>query len=236
MSERIDRSENLVSVMSVHPAATGNQPGASVDDWRLIGLLQDGDETAFLSLIESYYSTMRSLAMLYVATRAVAEEVVQEAWVAVLESLHRFEGNSSLKAWIFRILTDCARTRAQREGCTPPFSALVELDVDNLESTVEPEHFRPPDAQRSGDWVTFPVIWDELSEEHVFSQETYVCIENALASLPPNQREIIILRDMEGLSPEEIGHVLNISEGNQRVLLHRARSKVRSAVEKYFVA
>ncbi len=234
MSERIDQSENLVSVMSVHSAVIGKQPRASVDDWCLIGLLQDGDETAFLSLIDSYYSTMRSLAMVYVATRVVAEEVVQETWMAMLESLHHFEGRSSLKAWIFRILINCARTRAQHEGRTIPYSSMVDIDVDNPESAVEPERFRPLGAQWAGGWVAFPVIWEELPEERVLSQETRVCLENAIVGLPPNQREIIILRDLKGWSAEETCHTLDISEENQRVLLHYARSKVRSALEKYF--
>ncbi len=207
---------------------------ASSDDWHLIGLLRSGDEAAFVSLVETHYSTMLPLAMVYVATKTVAEEVVQETWVAVLEGLHRFEGRSSLKTWIFRILTNRAKTRAQREGRSIPFSSIADLNTDDAEPAVEPDRFRPPGAQWAGGWKSFPAMWEELPEERVLSQETYVCIKNAIATLPPNQREIIILRDMEGWSAEETCHALNISEGNQRVLLHRARAKVRNALERYF--
>jgi len=207
---------------------------ASANDWHLIGLLRNGDETAFVSLIDSCNSTMLRLAMVYVATRSVAEEVVQETWVAVLEGLHRFEGRSSLKTWIFRILTNRAKTRAQREGRSIPFSSLADMNLDEAESAVEPDRFRPPGAQWAGGWKSFPATWEELPEERVLSQETRTCIEKAIATLSPNQREIIILRDMEGWSAEETSQALNISEGNQRVLLHRARSKVRGALEEYF--
>jgi RNA polymerase sigma-70 factor (ECF subfamily) len=240
MNDGTDQSENLVDVMSVHQTVlekhqegTGSS-GASADDWHLIGLLRGGDETAFVSLIDSYYSAMLPLALVYVATRAVAEEVVQETWVAVLEGLHRFEGRSSLKTWIFRILTNRAKTRAQREGRSIPFSSIADMNVDDAEPAVDPDRFRPAGTQWAGGWKSFPATWEELPEERVLSQETRNCIEKAIATLPPNQREIIILRDIEGWSAEETCHALNISEGNQRVLLHRARSKVRGVLEKYF--
>lgn len=237
MNEGMNRSENLGNVTGVYQADAGGQKEgilASTDDWHLIGLLRSGDEAAFVSLIDNYYSTMLPLAMIYVATRAVAEEVVQETWVAVLEGLHRFEGRSSLKTWIFRILTNRAKTRAQREGRSIPFSSLAEMNLDNPEPAVDPDRFRPQGAQMVGGWVSFPAPWDDLPEERILSQETRACIEKAIATLPPSQREIIILRDMEGWSAEETCQALHISEGNQRVLLHRARSKVRTALEKYF--
>ena len=226
MNEGVNRSENLGDV------AGGTT--ASAADWHLIGLLRSGDEAAFVSLVENYYSTMLPLAMIYVATRAVAEDVVQETWVAVLEGLHRFEGRSSLKTWIFRILTNRAKTRAQREGRSIPFSSIADMNVDDAEPAVDPDRFRPEGAQWAGGWKSFPATWEELPEERVLSQETRGCIEKAVAALPPNQREIIILRDMEGWSSEETCQALHISEGNQRVLLHRARAKVRNALERYF--
>lgn len=240
MKEGMDRSENLVDVMSVHqtvlekPQVGTGSSGASADDWHLIGLLREGNEEAFVSLIDRHYSHMLPLAMIYVATRVVAEEVVQETWVAVLEGIHRFEGRSSLKTWIFRILTNRAKTRAQREGRSIPFSSIADMQLDDTESAVDPDRFRHQGEKWAGGWVSFPATWEELPEERVLSQETRNCIEKAIATLPPNQREIIILRDMEGWSAEETCHALNISEGNQRVLLHRARSKVRGALEKYF--
>ena len=237
MNEGVNRSENLGDVIGVHQGVLEGQPGgtiASADDWHLIGLLRSGDEAAFVFLVDTYYSTMLPLAMIYVATRAVAEEVVQETWVAVLEGLHRFEGRSSLKTWIFRILTNRAKTRAQREGRSIPFSSIADMNVDDAEPAVDPDRFRPEGAQWAGGWKSFPATWEELPEERILSQETRGCIEKAIAVLPPNQREIIILRDMEGWSAEETCQALHISEGNQRVLLHRARAKVRNALERYF--
>jgi RNA polymerase sigma-70 factor (ECF subfamily) len=237
MNEGVNRSENLEDVIGVHQAGRGGQvvgTMASSDDWHLIGLLRSGDEAAFVSLVETCYSTMLPLAMIYVATRAVAEEVVQETWVAVLEGLHRFEGRSSLKTWIFRILTNRAKTRAQREGRSIPFSSIADMNIDDAESAVDPDRFRPEGTQWAGGWKSFPATWEELPEERVLSQEIYACVTDAIAALPASQREIIILRDMEGWSAEETCQALHISEGNQRVLLHRARAKVRGALERYF--
>jgi RNA polymerase sigma-70 factor, ECF subfamily len=238
MSEGMDRAEALLDVTRVQQTVIGGHlvgVRASAEDWHLIDLLRSGNEAAFVSLIDRYQSTMLRLAMIYVATQAVAEEVVQESWMAVLKGLQRFEGRSSIKTWIFHILTNCAKKRAQREGHSIPFSLLADMNVDASEPAVEPDRFRPPDSpQWPGGWVSFPVSWEDLPEERLLSQETHVCIEKAIEALPPNQREIIILRDMEGWSSEETCRYLGISDGNQRVLLHRARSKVRCALEKYF--
>ena len=154
--------------------------------------------------------------------------------MAVLEGLGRFEGRASLKTWMFRILTNCAKTRAQREGRSIPFSSLEDIDTDHAEHAVDPDRFLPVDHQWPGNWVSFPSNWEEVPEERMLSQETYACINHAIEALPPNQREIITLRDMEGWTAEETCSFLGISEVNQRVLLHRARSKVRGALERYF--
>lgn len=207
---------------------------ASTDEWHLIDLLRNGDEAAFVALIEHYHTALLRLAMAYVMSRSVAEEVVQETWMAVLEGLPRFEGRSSLKTWIFRVLANRAKTRAQREGRTIPFSSLPDVLDSTHEPAVEPERFRPPGQQWAGGWVTFPARWEESPEERLLSQETSHCIERAIEALSANQRVIITLRDVEGWSPEETSRFLGISEGNQRVLLHRARSKVRGALERYF--
>jgi RNA polymerase sigma-70 factor, ECF subfamily len=177
---------------------------------------------------------MLRLAAIYVTAQAVAEEVVQETWIGVLEGLNRFEGRSSLKTWMFRILTNCAKTRAQREGRSIPFSSLREVDADLSEPAVDPERFLPPDHQWPGHWVSFPSNWNGVPEERLLSQEIRTRLEQAIAALPTNQREVIVLRDIEGWTWEEICHFLGISEVNQRVLLHRARSKVRGALKKYF--
>ena len=230
MGEGFHRSRDSADV-------TRNQPEgvtASADDWHLIGLLRNGDEAAFVTLIDSYHTAMLRVAMIYVTTPMVAEEVVQETWIAVLEGLRRFEGRSSLKTWIFHILINRAKKRAQREGRTIPFSSLADTLDDPDEPAVEPDRFRPPGQQWAGGWVAFPVRWEESPEERLLSQETYGCIEKAIEVLSPNQRAIITLRDIEGWSSEETCRFLGIAEGHQRVLLHRARSKVRGSLEKYF--
>src|SRR6266702_3069806 len=206
----------------------------SVDDLRLIEQLRSGNEAAFVSLIDRYHSTMLRLAMIYVKVWAVAEEVVQETWMAVLEGLKHFEGRSSLKTWMFRILTNRAKTRAQCEGRSVPFSSLADLDMDDSESTIDADRFLPTDHQWHGHWVSFPSNWQEIPEDHMLSRETRVCVDRAIEALTPSQREIIIMRDVEGWTAEETCTFLSISEGNQRVLLHRARSKVRTVLERYF--
>jgi RNA polymerase sigma-70 factor, ECF subfamily len=138
--------------------------------------------------------------------------------------------SSSLKTWIFRILTNCAKTRALREGRSLPFSSLPEFDSNANEPAVDPDRFRSRDQQ----WISFPRSWDEIPEERVLSEETRAYIEGAIAALPPGQRTVITLRDIEGWTAEETCSFLGVSEVNQRVLLHRARSKVRRALEQYF--
>lgn len=237
MSKGMHRLENLCELSTLQQTVVGsNLAGgvASADDLRLIEQLRRGNEAAFVSLIDRYAAAMLRLAMAYVKVWAVAEEVVQETWVAVREGINRFEGRSSLKTWMFRILTNCAITRAQREGRSIPFASLQEHDSDLAEPAVDPDRFFPSDHQRAGHWISFPSNWVEMPEECLLSQETRASIEGAIAALPPSQREIIILRDVEGWTSEETCNFLGISEGNQRVLLHRARSKVRGMLEKYF--
>ena len=208
---------------------------ASADDLQTVEALRRGDEAAFVRLVEAYQASMLRLAMLFVQDRAVAEEVVQEAWVGVLRGLARFEGRSSLKTWIFRILTNGAKTRGQREGRSVPFSLLGDVDLDPEGPSVEPERFLPADHPKEPHhWVSFPRSWDAVPEERLLARETLSTVRAAIESLPPAQREVITLRDVEGWSSGEVCNVLGISESNQRVLLHRARSKVRRALERYF--
>ncbi len=238
MSKGTYQRENLFDVAIVQQTNTGtNLAGvvASADDLYLIEQLRNGNEAAFEALIDRYATAMLRLAMVYVRAWAVAEEVVQETWLAVLESLGRFEGRSSLKTWMFRILTNCAKTRARREGRSIPFSSLADIDIDNSEHAVNPDRFLPADHQWSGHWISFPSNWQEMPEDRALSQETRTCIHRAIEVLPPNQRVIITLRDIEGWGSEETCTFLGISEVNQRVLLHRARSKVRRVLEEYFL-
>jgi RNA polymerase sigma-70 factor (ECF subfamily) len=207
---------------------------ASAEDLRLVEALRSGNEGAFVSLVNMYHFLMLRLAMIFVPSEAIAEEVVQEAWMGVLHGLDRFEGRSSLKTWIFRILTNRAKTRAQREGRSIPFSSLSEFTTELQEPAIEPERFHGPDDQWPGGWVSFPRRWEEIPEERILSQETMTRIQEAIDTLPVGQREVITLRDIEGCTSEEACDLLGVSEANQRVLLHRARCKVRRALERYF--
>ena len=237
MSNTMHQRENVFDIAlsrQTAPGATLVTFAASTDELYLVEQLRSGNEAAFVSLIDRYAPTMLRLAMVYVRARAIAEEVVQETWMAVLEGLNRFEGRSSLKTWLFRILTNCAITRAQREGRSIPFSSLEAIDTDHAEHAVDPDQFLPADHRWSGHWVSFPSNWQEVPEERLLSQETRAHLEKAINALPPSQREIIILRDIEGWSSVETCGFLGISEVNQRVLLHRARTKVRTVLENYF--
>jgi RNA polymerase sigma-70 factor (ECF subfamily) len=209
------------------------EKAASADEQRLVDALRAGDEAAFETLIDRYHTPLLRLAMLYVPSRAVAEEVVQETWLGVLQGLPRFEGRSSLKTWIFRILANRARTRGQREGRSIPFSSIVSPESDANEPAVDADRFFPAEHVSAGHWTSRPQNWEALPEERLINQETRAQIQQAIDALPASQCEVITLRDIEGWTSEEICNVLEISETNQRVLLHRARSKVRRALEQY---
>jgi RNA polymerase sigma-70 factor, ECF subfamily len=201
------------------------------DDLRLARAVQQGDERAFETLVERYQSSLLRVAMIYVRNRSVAEEVVQETWLGVIRGLDRFEGRSLLRTWLFSILTNTAKTRAARESRSVPFSSLAAEGADEV--SVEPERFRGPDDRWAGHWTSPPSSWAELPERRLVSQETLGIVQDAIAALPLMQAKVITLRDVEGWSSEEVCALLGLSEGNQRVLLHRARSKVRARLEGY---
>ena len=204
--------------------------GAVLPDAELIDAIKRGDEEAFAAMVDAYSPGLLRMARMYARDRAVAEEIVQETWLAVLRGIDRFEGRSSLKTWIFRILTNIAKTRGQRERRTVPFSALERPDAVP-EAAVDADRFLPPDHERwPGHWASRPEPWPE---ERLLAAETRAVVERAIDELPPAQRAVISLRDIEGWSSEEARNALGISETNQRVLLHRARSKVRQALEDY---
>ena len=204
-----------------------------LNEVQLVRSLRDGDESAFALLAGEYHHSLLRVARIYVSSAAVAEEVVQETWLRVLQGLDRFEGRSSLRTWVFRILTNIAKTRAQREGRTLPFSALSRPDAVP-EPAVEPDRFRAPDDPAwPGHWSSPPQPWN-APEERLLSGEMRVVVERAIEKLAPAQRAVISLRDVEGWASDEVCNALEISETNQRVLLHRARSKVRRALEDYF--
>jgi RNA polymerase sigma-70 factor, ECF subfamily len=203
-----------------------------LDDVQVVRALRERDEAAFATLAREHHSSLLRVAQVYVSSRAVAEEVVQETWIGVLNGLERFEGRSSLKTWIFRILTNIAKTRAQREGRTLPFSALQRPDAVP-EAAVEPDRFRPPDDPAwPGHWSSPPQEWN-APEERLLGGEIRSVVEQAIEQLPPAQRAVISLRDVEGWPADDVCNALGVTETNQRVLLHRARSKVRRALEEY---
>jgi RNA polymerase sigma-70 factor (ECF subfamily) len=203
-------------------------PRASPQDLALVQQLLAGEEPAFTSLVERYQGQLLRLALVFVADRETAEEVVQDTWLGVLNGLPRFEGRSTLKGWIFRILTNRAKTRGIREGRSSPFSALADPDTED-EPAVDPERFAA-----SGMWAKPPGPWGVDTPEGLFLRgETLALLKRAIADLPASQRAVVTLRDVEGLDAEEVCNILDISETNQRVLLHRARSRIRRALERH---
>ena len=203
----------------------------STEEMRLVDGLRAGDEAAFVELMRLYGGSMLRIAQLYVRSRAVAEEVVQETWLAVLKGIDRFEGRSSLKTWLFRILTNTAKTRAVREGRSVPFSALAGDEEDG--PSVDPDRFLGPDERFPGHWSAPPSSWGAEPEERLIASETLDVIKREIDRLPPAQALVITMRDVEGFTSDEVRNALDISETNQRVLLHRARTKVRRALEEY---
>ena len=207
------------------------------DEAQLIDALRRRDENAFAALVDHYHVSFLRLAQMYVADRAAAEEVVQETWLGVLKGIDRFEGRSSLRTWLFRILTNIAKTRGVRENRSLPFSAFWEAEAEPFEPAVAPDRFqRPDDPLGPHHWALEPQAWDDHPEERLLSDEVQAVIRRAIEALPSAQREVITLRDLEGWSSAEVCNTLLISETNQRVLLHRARSKVRRALEQYLDA
>jgi RNA polymerase sigma-70 factor, ECF subfamily len=200
-------------------------------DRLLVQRLRQGDEAAFEQLIDTYHGPLLRLARTFVRDREVAAEVVQETWLGVIRGIERFEGRSSLRTWIFRILTNTARKRGVREARTIPFAALAGADG---EEAVDPDRFLPAGAMWAGHWAAPPASWGTDPEQAVLADEARGAIEAAIAVLPDLQRQVVTLRDVEGWSSEEVCELLELTEGNQRVLLHRARAKVRQALEDYF--
>jgi RNA polymerase sigma-70 factor (ECF subfamily) len=215
------------------PAAGDPSFLAAREEQLLVQALRDRDEAAFERVLDLYFSPMLRTAMIYVGCRARAEEVVQETWLAVLGGIHRFESRSSLKTWIFRILVNRARTCATREARLVPLSDLAPARED-AECGGTPYPADPLDARSAGAGpLPGAAAPAEGPEDGLLSRELRERIEAAVAALPASQREVIVLRDVEGWSAREVCDMLGISESNQRVLLHRARVKVRDRLASY---
>jgi RNA polymerase sigma-70 factor, ECF subfamily len=212
--------------------ATG-QP-AELDDAQLLIALRAGDEAAFAKLVDGYGSTLLRLALVHLSSRAVAEEVVQETWLAVLRGIDRFEGRSSLRTWITSILLNTARRRGERERRTLPISFLSRRREEGRSGpAVDPDRFQGRGGERPGWWAVPPDRWEE-PDERLNREDTHAVLLDAISRLPARQREVIALRDLRGWSAEEACNALGVTETNQRVLLHRARAKVRAALEDHF--
>jgi RNA polymerase sigma-70 factor (ECF subfamily) len=191
--------------------------------------LRSGDEAAFEALIGRYHGPMLRLAMTYTRDRAAAEDAVQETWLICLRTLNRFEGRSSFKTWIFGILLNVARSRRRKESRILPFTTLFWRDGDNGRGPTVDRHRFGGD----GLWSQPPDSWANIPESRLLDRETIDRVKVAIESLPANQREVVILRDVAGFEAEEVCSLLSISPGNQRVRLHRGRASVRKTLEEY---
>lgn len=200
-----------------------------MNERELITALRAGDEAAFTQVIEAYHTSLVRIAMLFVQERAVAEDVAQETWLGVLRGVHHFEGRSSFRTWLFSILANQAQRRGQRERRTIAFSAFNA--VAHPEHALPTERFRSPDESWAGWWASPPTDWQVTPEDEMLSAELQTEIAQAIATLPTAQRAVMTMRDIEGWDAPEVCALLDISPGNQRVLLHRARSRVRAQLE-----
>jgi RNA polymerase sigma-70 factor (ECF subfamily) len=207
---------------------------SDADDRRLLQGVGDGDEDAFAQLVRRYHGQLLRLAQMYVSSRAVAEEVVQETWIGVLRGAGRFEGRSSVKTWLFRILANIARTRAKREARSIPFSSAAGPE-DADEPLLDPSRFQSAQDPHPNHWSAPPLSWP-TPEQSLLSGEAREVLLRQIEQLPPAQREVVTLRDVYGWSSREVCNALEITETNQRVLLHRGRTKLRAALEEYFDA
>ena len=207
----------------------GSLAPAKPADHRLVARLRAGDESALTELVRRYHATLLRIAQVLLPNRAIAEEVVQDTWACVVEGLDSFEGRSTLKTWICRILTNRAKTRLIREARSVSFSALRDSDSDEV--AVDPDRF-----SSDGRWAEAPRRWNHNTPEKlVMEKEAMGCLGRALEELPAAQRAVVTLRDVEGLESEEVCNVLGIGETNQRVLLHRGRSRLRRALEEHLI-
>jgi RNA polymerase sigma-70 factor (ECF subfamily) len=211
-------------------AAVGDR--RMVDETALVRALRQGDRDAFATLVDAHSSWMMRIALSHLSSRASAEDAVQEAWLRCLRGLDAFEGRSALKSWLFVIVTNCARRRAERDARSVPFSELARREAERAESTpLEDRFFDDSHPRWPGGWTTFSHGWERLPEERLLAAEVSARIESAAAGLPDGQRAVFLLRDVEGWSSEDVCTALGISGSNQRVLLHRARHAVRAVLQ-----
>ncbi len=218
---------------AIEPATASRATHAVADDARVVAALRRGDEGAFVRLVDRHHASLCRVARLYISNRAAAADVVQDTWLGVIRGIWTFDGRSSIKTWIFRILINQAKTRAVREGRMVPFAGF-DTEVDVAEAAVVPDRFEPADHPTvPGHWSHPPRDFSASPERSLLAHETREHLQTAIEALPENQRLVLVLRDVEGCSTEEVCSALGIQPTNVRVLLHRARAKVRSALEPY---
>jgi RNA polymerase sigma-70 factor (ECF subfamily) len=224
----------------LEPTRSTDEPGAVSPprDAALIAALRAGDEAAYVALVSQMQASMLRIAMIHCPRRDAAEEVVQETWLAVFEGIAQFEGRSSVRTWIFSILTNRAKSRGIRERRCVPMSAIDGCCAGDADSddgpAVDADRFEGAGSPWRGHWSKPPRAWQLRPDDAALDAELGRRIDAAIAVLPPAQREVLTLRDVEGMTSEDVRNVLGLGETNQRVILHRARSKVRRALETYF--
>lgn len=230
---RSDRTFSRVSSATPELVPTPRLAEGERSDTELVALLRAGDEAAFAEVVDAWSPMMIRVARTFVSTDASAQEIVQEAWLAVVRGLDRFEGRSSLRTWVFRILTNIGKSRGVRESRSVPWSSLL---ASEARPTVHPERFRGPDDEWPGHWspVGRPSAWEPTPEDATLAGEIRSQVASALEELPERQRVVVTLRDVHGLSADEVCNSLGLSATNQRVLLHRGRARLREALESYY--
>jgi RNA polymerase sigma-70 factor (ECF subfamily) len=205
-----------------------------LDEQQMIERLKARDEDAFVELVERYYGYLLPLAEFYVSNKAVAEEVIQDAWLAVLKGIDRFEGRAAFKTWITQIVMNLARTRGVRDSRMVSFSQFSDEETGRWQPAVDPSQFQMATADYPDHWSVAPRPWNASPESQLLTSETMTALYKAVDLLPEAQRLVLTLRDINGYTPEEVCNILSITETNQRVLLHRARSKVRGIVDDHY--
>ena len=229
------RSGTQIHLNCYRPVEEGMTKAAvfllSADEMRIVDALKKKDEAVFLRLIDGYRDAMLQIALAYTSSRAVAEEILQDTWLALLGGLDRFDGRSSLKACVFGILIDIARRRGEPESRTKSLSSP--RPSGKPEAVVDPQRFQDSSGLYPGGWKSFPESWAAIPEARLHSKDVLEQVRSALDALPAGQRQVIALRDISGMTAAEACNVLGISETNERLLLHRARSRVRSVMERY---
>jgi len=204
-----------------------------LEEKSLLARMREGDEAAFTELVDSLHTKLVRFARGFVHDEATAQDVVQEAWLGALNGLATFEGRSSLSSWIFSITANKAKTRAVRDARTTPFTALAAQEASGSEYAVSPDRFLDASAEWPGHWARQPAAWGDRPEERLLQSEIAAELFRIIDGLPPAQRAVLLLRDVEGYDAGAVCNILDLSETNVRVLLHRARSKVRGALETY---